>query len=210
MTRVLPKIAILLIALFPVRKATAQVQELEQLALDIQKLAEMKSILKEMYAGYQILTGGYNTVKSLAQGNFNLHNTFLTGLMTVSPTVRNYVRVADIISAQAAIVSEYKSALHTFQSYGTFSVDELNYLATVYDNLFTQSTNNLAQLVTLLTDNQLRMSDAERLSAIDRIYSDMQSKLTFLKAFDSNAGLLQGQRLKNQQETNTLKSLFGQ
>ena len=198
------------LALLPSYKAAAQVQELEQLALDIEKLAQMKSILKEMYAGYQILTGGYNTVKSLAEGNFNLHNTFLTGLMTVSPTVKNYVRVVDIIAAQGTIVSEYKSALHSFQSSGAFTIDDLNYITGVYSNLFDQSTNNLAELVTVLTNNSLRMSDSERLSAIDRIYNEMQDKLTFLRTFNNTTGLLQGQRQNNLQETNTLKSLFGQ
>jgi len=199
-----------LLLLLPSHRAAAQVQELEQLALDIEKLAQMKSILTEMYDGYKILTGGYNTVKSLAEGNFNLHNAFLTSLMTVSPTVKNYVRVADIISAQATLVSEYKSALHSFQASGGFSVDELNYITGVYSNLFDESVNNLTQLVTVLTDNQLRMNDAERLSAIDRIYSQMQDKLTFLRTFNSSTGLLLGQRQKSLQETNTLKNLFGQ
>lgn len=203
-------LALFAVTLFSSHTADAQAQELEQLALDIQKLAQMKSILKEMYAGYQILTGGYNTVKSLEQGNFNLHNTFLTGLMTVSPTVKNYVRVADIIAGQATLVSEYKSALHTFQSSGAFTPDELNYLATVYSNLFDASVNDLDELVTILTDGQLRMSDAERLTSIDRIYTDEQDKLTFLRTFNNSTGLLLGQRQKNLQEINTLQSLFGQ
>jgi len=191
-------------------KASAQWEELQQLALDIEKLAQMKSILQEMYKGYQILTGGYNTIKDLAQGNFNLHNTFLTGLLSINPTIKNYVRVADIIQAQANLVAEYKKSKQQFIKSGAFSPSELNYIATVYSNLVDKSLDNLDELVMVLTSNSLRMSDAERLTAIDRIYDDMQDKVNFLRQFNSRAATLGSQRQLLLQDNATLKSLFGQ
>jgi DNA repair ATPase RecN len=198
-----------LLAIIP-RSAFCQVQELEQLALDIEKLAQMKSILSEMYKGYEILSGGYNTIKSLAEGNFNLHSAYLNGLLQVSPTVKSYVRVADIISAQATLVSEYKSAYTAFSKSGSFSATELNYITGVYANLFNQSLNNLDELVMILTDSKLRASDAERLNGIDHIYNDIQDKLSFLRMFNSKAGILATQRQQGLQDNSNLKSLFGQ
>ncbi len=189
--------------------AKAQVEELEQLALDVEKLAQMKSILTEMYKGYQILTGGYNTIKSLAEGNFNLHSTYLTGLLEVSPAVKNYVRVADIISAQATLLSEYKAALNSWKSTGSFSASELNYFSQVYSNLVSRSLDNLDELVMVLTSNQLRANDAERLAAIDHIYNDMQDKLAFLRAFNGKTGALAAQRQHDQQQNHLLQSLYG-
>jgi flagellar biosynthesis/type III secretory pathway chaperone len=191
-------------------RSHAQVQELEQLALDIEKLAQMKSILTEMYKGYQILTGGYNTIKSLAEGNFNLHAAYLNGLLQVSPAVKNYVRVADIIASQATLITEYKSALKTFAGSGQFSAAELNYLTGVYSNLFNKSLDNLDELVMVLTDSQLRANDAERLNTIDHIYDDMQDKLSFLRMFNGHAGILAAQRQHDLQDINNLKSLIGQ
>jgi hypothetical protein len=190
--------------------AHAQLQEAEQLALDIEKLAQFKSILQEMYKGYQILTGGYNAIKSIAEGNFNLHNAFLTGLMSVNPAVKQYVRVADIISAEITLVNNYKSALTTFNGSGRFSVSELSYITNVYANLFDQSLNNLDELTAILTDGKLRMNDAERLNAIDRLYYDQQDKLTFLNQFNAQAGVLAGQRQHDLQDLGTVKSLYGQ
>jgi hypothetical protein len=200
----------LILIAFPAAKAAAQVQQLEQLALDVEKLAQMKSILTEMYTGYKILTTGYDQVKSLAEGNFNLHNAFLNSLLAVSPNVKSYVRVADIISAQLTLISQYKSALSAFNGSGAFSVDELNYMSQVYGNLVDRSIDNLDELAMILTDNQLRMSDAERLSAIDHIYSDMQGKVNFLSQFNNQAGMLANQRQAKQQEYGTLQNLFGQ
>jgi DNA repair ATPase RecN len=191
-------------------KSHAQAQELEQLALDIEKLAQMKSILTEMYKGYQILTDGYNTVKSLAEGNFNLHSAYLNGLLQVSPAVKNYVRVADIISSQSTLVSEYKNALKTFTANGQFSASEVNYLSTVYSNLLNKSFDNLDELAMVLTDNELRANDAERLTSIDHIYADIQDKLSFLRMFNGRAAVLSAQRQQKLHDINNLQSLIGQ
>jgi len=78
--------------------AKAQADELAQLALNIQKLSQLKKILQNMYNGYQIISKGYNTVKDLSQGNFNLHEVFLNGLYAVNPAIKNYKRIPGIIN----------------------------------------------------------------------------------------------------------------
>ncbi|WP_431217146.1 TerB family tellurite resistance protein [Puia sp. P3] len=197
-----------LLITLPSHRASCQAAQLEQLALDIEKLAQFKSILSDMKKGYQILTNGYNTVRSLAQGSFNLHQAFLNGLLTVSPTVKNYVRIADIINTQAAFVSEYKQALTQFKNSGMLNPSELNYIAGVYGNLFGHALDNLDVLVSILTDGQLRMSDAERVSSIDAIDADMHSQLTFQRSFLGRAGVLVAQRQQATQESQHLQSLY--
>src|SRR5258708_5502248 len=85
---------------FGVASGTAQTiaQVTTQLILDTEKLTELKAILSDMYKSYEIINKGYNDIKNIAQGNFNLHEVFLDGLLAVSPAVKNYERVADIIS----------------------------------------------------------------------------------------------------------------
>jgi hypothetical protein len=161
-----------------------------------------------MKTTYNILTQGYAQVKSISEGNFNLHAGFLNSLMAVSPAVRNYVRVADIIEDQEEIVTEYKSSYNSFSAGGHFSAAELVYLNNVYVQLLSQSLNNLTTLTNILTANTLRMNDAERLKAIDHIYADTQSKLSFLRNFDNEAQLLALQRQQEQNEANTFQKLF--
>lgn len=197
-----------LIITFVPQRGCCQAAQLEQLALDIEKLAQFKSILADMKKGYQILTNGYNTVRNLAQGSFNLHQAFLSSLLTVSPAIKNYVRIADIISTQAAIVSEYKQALNQFKNSGMLNPSELSYLAGVYGNLFDHSLDNLDVLVSILTDGQLRMSDAERLASIDAIDADMHSQLNFQRSFLGRTGVLVAQRQQSTQESQHLQSLY--
>jgi hypothetical protein len=190
-------------------KSHTQADELQQLALDIQKLSQLKSILSELYRGYTVVSAGYENIKKIAQGNFSLHKIFLDGLLSVSPTVRQYKKAADIIKLQLQLVKEYKSASGRFQTSGLFNSNELSYLSNVYSNLFNQSLKNLNALAMVLIDGQLRMSDAERLQSIDRIYLDMQDKLTFLRQFNQSTFVLALQRTKEQNDASTSKALYG-
>jgi hypothetical protein len=200
-------LALLFAALLSPLPAAAQMQELQQLALNIEKLAQFRSILKQMKKGYEILTKGYNTVRDLSQGNFSLHQTFLDALMQVSPAVRNYKRVGDIIGYQVTLVQEYQRAQSKFSASGLFNDQELFYLGSIYENLFEQSLRNLEELTDVLAANRLRMSDDERLAEIDRIYADMQDKLLFLKSYNNEATLLALQRAREANDVDAIQLL---
>ena len=189
--------------------AKAQADEIQQLVLDLQKLTQLKSILQELYKGYEVVSNGYETVKNISKGNFSLHQIFLDGLLAVSPAVQNYKRVADIINNQVMILHEYKNAFNRFKQYGYFNVQEIDYIGKVYGNLFNASLKNLDELAIILTASKLRMSDEERLKSIDRINTDMLDKLTFLRHFNNNTSLLVVQRAKEHNDVTTIQSLYG-
>lgn len=186
----------------------AQSQEIAQLILNLEKLKQLEEILDNMYKGYKILTKGYNTIKNIAEGNFNIHQVFLDGLYAVNPAVRNYKRIPYIIRYQQFLVKEYKRAFDKFRSDPNLTAREIRYLANVYDYLFKQSLRNLDELLMIVTASKLRMSDEERLAGIDRIYLDMQDKVTFLKLFNSSTQVLVMERAKEGHEVNTLQKLY--
>jgi hypothetical protein len=189
--------------------ANAQVQEMQQLILDIEKLTQLKGILSDMKTGYQIYQQGYGSISQLSKGNFDLHSVYLNGLLSINPTVRNYGRVADIITQQVSLVSEYKSAYRQFRQSGSFNAGELNYMNNVYTQLVNQSLQNLDDLTNVLTAGKLRMSDDERMRAIDRIYASSTDKLQFLRHFNRQGVLLNIQRSKDVGDTRTVKQLYG-
>ena len=202
-------ISLSFLGILPAFRASAQADEIAQLVLNIEKLAQFKQILSDMKKGYEILSGGYNTIKNISEGNFSLHKAFLDGLMEVSPAVRNYRRVADITNYQIILVKEYRKAYERFRQDNNFNADELAYLGRVYDNLFKESLRNLDELLTVITAGKARMSDDERLQAIDRIYADMQDKLMFLRHFDNNTTILAVQRAKERNDAQTIRKIYG-
>jgi hypothetical protein len=187
----------------------AQSTEAQQLLLNVEKLAQLKKILSNMKKGYEIVSTGYNTIKDISQGNFNLHDAFLNALLQVSPTVRKYKRVADIISCQSQIVKEYRSAFNRFKSTNLFNSSEITYMEDVYKNLFNKSLQNLDELGMVLTAGKLRMSDDERIAAVDRIYKDISDKLVFLRSFNNEGSVLAVQRGREIVDTKLSEKLNG-
>lgn len=197
-----------MVTLMPVARASAQTAEVTQLILNIEKLNQLRKILNELKEGYQILFKGYTTIKELSEGNFKLHEAFLDGLLQVSPPVKNYARVNDIIQMQLSIIKEINQARARFSNTGNFNATELAYIDKVYENMAASSAKNLDALTMVLTAKKLRASDDERLGTIDKIYEDMSGKLSFVRHFNSNASVLGAQKENEISDAKMLEELY--
>jgi hypothetical protein len=186
----------------------AQVQEAIQLALNIEKLNQLRQILQNMYKAYTIISGGYNKVKDITSGNYKIHEAFMDGLMAVNPKIKNYRRVAGIIQAQGQLLKEYKAAYNRFSGSGMMRPEELEYLMDVYGNLVEQSLQHLDELTMILTSGNFKMTDDERLEGIDRINDQMQDKLSFLRSFNNKTSVLVFQRSKQHKEVQMFRQLY--
>lgn len=198
----------LMLLLAAAGKASAQSQEVQQLLLNVEKLSQFKNILKDMKAGYEIISKGYNAVRDISKGNFSLHQTFLDGLMAVSPEVKKYHRIADIIRCQAELVAEHKAAYKAFVAAGSFNTREISHITSVYQKLSGSSLKNLDALLTVITAGQLRMSDDDRLKAIDQIFADVQDKLLFLRHFNNQAFVLSRQRNAEKKDVSGMQEIY--
>ena len=189
--------------------AFGQSTEAQQLILNWEKLQELEKILDNMYVGYKILDKGYTTIKNISEGNYTLHQLFLDGLMAVNPTIRNYKRIPYIIDYQKLLLAEYKNAYNRFKNDPHFSPQEIEYLANVYNYLFQESLRNIDDLVMIITATKLRMSDDERMKAIDRLFYDMEGKLVFLRSFNNSTQLLAIQRARAANDMRAINHLYG-
>ena len=191
-------------------KLHAQTAEVTQLILNIEKLNQLREILKELKAGYDILFKGYTLIRDLSKSNFNLHQAFLDGLLEVSPGVKNYQRIKDIIALQLALLKEYQGAQRQFSGSDYLNPDEQKYLESVYGRLIARSVKNLDALTDVLTAKKMRMSDDERLKSVDSIYEDMQQSLVFLRQFNASTSVLALHRKKEYQDIKMSQTLHGQ
>jgi regulatory protein YycH of two-component signal transduction system YycFG len=188
--------------------AMCQTQEATQLILNYEKLKQLEEILDNMYKGYKILSQGYNRIKDIAEGNYNIHQVFLDGLFAINPSVAKYKRIPDIIRYQQLLMKEYRRAFNRFKNHSNLTSEELQYLEKVYDYLIKQSLKNLEELAMIVTANKLRMSDDERIQSIDRIYFDIENKLSFLRYFNNSTQVLVLQRAKEGSDVDAAKKLY--
>ena len=199
-----------IVSLHPiVSRAQSTGDLVEQLVLDFQKLQDMKAILQDMYTSYKILDQGYTRIKNIAQGQFNLHKAFLDGLLAVSPAVKNYYRVGEIIQAEYNLVREYKASSSRAHGSGLFTDSELGYIDGIYSTLFKRSLQSIDELTMVLTDDVLRMSDAQRLAAIDRVYGEINGQLQAVRQLNNATSVQVLQREKTINDIKTLKQFYG-
>ncbi len=189
--------------------ARCQSAEVTQLLLDVEKLATLKNILSDMQKGYTILTNGYNTIKSISQGNFSLHQAFLDGLLLINPDIARYKHVADIIADERQLLKSYKTAMGFFKSSGHFSAAEITQLAATYEAVLKDAADVLDELAMLVTASKLRMADDERLGGIDRLYEGIEKQVSFVQAFTNKMNVLVMQRIQSSEDVRMMQRLHG-
>jgi hypothetical protein len=187
----------------------SQTQALEQLQLNIEKLAQLKLMLSNMYNTYSILSNGYNNIKNLSLDNFKLHKGFIDGLSNVSPAVRNATAVADILTTQAKIVSEYNATFKRVTADRLFTPAEVRQLTDAYSNILSKTSRNLDALQQVLTAKKLQMSEAERLEILHSLALDMDKQLLALRTFTKQADFISTFRKRSKQESEMLRNQFG-
>jgi len=193
---------ILILMLAVQSSVNAQSQEVTQLLLNYEKLKQLEEILDNMYKGYQTLSEGYARIKNVAEGNFKLHDVFLSGLMEVSPAVRAYHKIPTILKYHKILVNQAS------RSFGQdLSEDELKYVKSVYENLIKESRQGIEELVWVATAGKSRMSDAERMEVIDGIFSEASLRLSFIRDFNSEVELLRAQRMNEMGQVRASRKL---
>ncbi len=182
-------------------------QLIQQLVLDIQKLSQLKTILNDMKDGYQVLEQGYSQIRDIAIGNFDLHKTFLDRLLAVSPNVRGYYKVPAILDKQQSILAETSDK--RWIAANVFTTAELDYIRRAYSALKARARDCMDRLTMVTTAGELRMSDADRLEAIDRIHADIAQQLEGLRGFNDALTIQALQRAREYNNIQTLKRLYG-
>jgi len=175
----------------------------------LQQIAALQVYINYAKKGYNIVSGGINTIRDIKKGDLNLHNTFFSSLKTINPKISRYSKVADIISFQVRIIKLARQTLQSIREANQFSVEEIEYCKMVLDALLDDCIQSITELIEIITPDKLQMTDDERLVRIDKLYLDMQDKFTFSNVMSEDISLLALQRLSEQIEINRSKRING-
>lgn len=161
----------------------------------IQQIAALQVYIGYAKKGYNIVSGGLNTIRDIKKGDLNIHNTFFNSLKAVNPKIANYQKVPYIISYQLRIIKQVKETITYIRETKQFTPEEIEYNRKVFDFLLQECVENITELVAIITSGELEMKDNERLTRIDRLYADMQDKYTFCTVMSEDMALLAAQRM---------------
>lgn len=171
----------------------------------LKQLALLQVYIGELKKGYEIAGQGLNLIGEIKKGEFNLHNGFFNSLKNVNPQIAGYPKIAAIISLNSAIK---KCCRNSLNSGNHFSSGEISYLNRVYDQLASECSKGMDELLAIKSAGIFEMSDAERIRRIDWIYADMRDKYAFAQSFTSETGLLAAERENEDNEIEFLKKLL--
>ncbi len=189
--------------------AFSQQQELEQLKVNLEKLAQMRAMLQHMQNGYATVSNGYQQLTGLAKGNFDLHKNYLDQLLQVAPQVRQYPAVQTILGKQSAVVTESATAYAIYLKSALFSANELLDTKNQFADFKLRMGKKLAQLELVLTPGSLRMSDQERMGAIDRIDKDVGEVLGSLRTLVKEQAAVMAARGQQKKDNAAMRAWYG-
>jgi hypothetical protein len=173
----------------------------------LKQIAKLEIYIIDLEKGYKIAQVGLTMIGEIKKGEFNLHSLFFGSLQSVNPSVAKYSKIAIIISDQLSIISAFKSLIQKINSSGKLTAAELQYVEGVYSNLSDESIKTLNNLIAVLLDGNLEMTDDERIKRIDGIYNDMEDKYAFTQNFTSKASSLADERSDKANDYELLKAL---
>lgn len=138
-----------------------------------------------------------------------LYSQYYQELWQIKSTIAYYKRIKDLTEKQIAIVDEYKWAWNLFKKDKHFTVEELNYMESVYTGILDESIKNLDQILLVINSFKTQMKDAKRLEIINAAADKMDTNYSDLKHFNTQNSKLSIQRAKSLDEVVALKELYG-
>lgn len=184
-----------------------------------QKKTQQKYLLKQIAAlkifggyvskGYAITQGGLKAIGGLKNGCFEQDSTFMRSLRIVSPKVKSYKKVADIITICVRVSTSINKTMQDANTSAALNAAEKRYLRRVFDKIAEACAADLDQLMNVITDTKFEMSDDERIRLIDQVYLSVVDKQSFVQSFKGSFHALIMQRRQQAEEINRSKILNG-
>jgi len=170
----------------------------------IEQLAALKLYAGYLKKGYEISRSGLTFIKDASQGELDLHGAFFASLKRVSPLVRNYGKLAGIIQMQLDI----SRALRALDNLPQMDEAQQRYISRVSDQVRAENQANLEELALVITSGRVELSDDQRLIRIDRLYEQMEQKVSFTFSFAGAVRTLISQRKREMESIKQMEEWY--
>lgn len=174
-----------------------------------EQIAAMKLYISKLEKGYQVIESGWQEIKTIKNGDFNIHSAFISSLEQINPAVASMAEVAEIIALQIVIIEKFSTAISSWTNSKSLSAGDLAYVGKVFSNITSASEADVGALITLLTANSYSMSDDQRMRSIQALDARVKDQYAFVENFTNRTELLSQQRLSGQADLGNLKTWYG-
>ena len=162
------------------------------------QIIETSTTAKNMISNFQ------ETVKIYQQGKL-----YYDALKSVHDLVKDARKVRQTILLVGDISDIYVNSFQKMMADENYSVEELSAIALGYAKLLEESSAVLTELKTVTSANGLSMSDAERMSVIDRIYAEVREYKNLVQYYTNKNISVSYLRAKKKNDTDRIMALYG-
>lgn len=203
------RIIVIIVVVFFRFSVFAQTQELEQLKINLEKLLQLKLILAQAKQGYQTLTNGYNAVRDVSKGNFDLHKKQFDLLLVVSDKIRSSQAIQNSLTNYRNMEQEVRGWVQVARSLGLFTSKELDEMNQDMLLMMAKRKDDRQTLSLVVSDGTLRMSDAERLSLIEMISANSDQYLASVRQKVKVQTGIAVARAQTKKDKDAIRRLYG-
>jgi hypothetical protein len=173
-----------------------------------QQIAALEAYILVAKKGYDISQKGLSTIGDIKNGDFGLHSLYFGSLKAVNPEIAKSPRIGDIISLQQNIITISNQSKSKASQSHLFTTPQTDYINGIYDRLHKDCLATLDELETVTTPGKLELKDDERISRIEKLYSQSLSQYGFARNFGNNLLVMMLQKNGQNQDSKTVRSLY--
>ena len=163
-----------------------------------------KQIVEASTTAKNVISNFQETAKIYQQGK-----QYYDALKSVHDLVKDARKVQQTILLVGDISDIYVNSFQKMMADENFSVEELSAIALGYAKLLEESSEVLTELKTITSANGLSMSDAERMSVIDRIYNEVREYKNLVQYYTNKNISVSYLRAKKKNDTDRIMALYG-
>lgn len=175
----------------------------------LQQIAALRVYGTYLKKGYKFVKDGTGLISDFTGGEFNLHRDYFNSLENVNPELLKSGKVEAILAMQQDMESQRTNARSKINPSEYFSAAEKQAIRRYLDNLENSCDTELEELMMVLTDGKLELTDDERIERIGKLYAATGNLyLTHRKAIPGMLQMMLG-REREETDIKILKKLYG-
>lgn len=173
-----------------------------------QQIVELQLYLEAVKKGYRIARSGLETIRSIRNGEFDVHNLFYTGLWKVNPEIRKLPETLMLLDFSLKAYRNCASLTRRLRTDNALSDADRKFLLGICNNLVADIDANMDALATILTPGKVQMDDQERTHRINAYLQQSSRQLRVSTSVSTDASLLARARTKELTENESIINYY--
>lgn len=175
----------------------------------MQQIAALKVYGEYLNKGYGIVRDGTDLISEFTDGEFSLHRDYFHSLDSVNPELLKNGKVQSAIKMHEAMQQQRSSVWSNISPSEFFNATEKRDIRKHLNGMEQDCDRELEELLLLLTDGKLELTDDERLKRIDRIYKTTQGQYTLHGKVTAALTTIRQSREQEAENIKLLRRMYG-